>query len=268
MHPVEPTRPKSMMGAIFEHVTIITSLMLREVITRYGRRGLGFFWLVGEPLLFTGAVIILWSFIKAPYQHGLRIAPFVMTGYMTLIMFRHLISYALGAVSGNLGLLFHQKIKILHVYLARFLLELGGATLAFVIVYAVLMAFGQVGWPADLLLVYGGWLTLFVLGMGIALVVSALAMEFEVVERIVPVLMYIVLPFSGAFTMAAWLPPKYREVYLAIPIPHPVEMIRAGVFGEFVETHYDPFYPLFWGGVLIVLGLVMISRAKEHIDAD
>jgi len=257
-----------MTRAASQHLTIVTSLMLREVITRYGRRGLGFFWLIGEPLLFTGAVIVLWSIIKAPYQHGLKLAPFVMTGYMTLLMFRHLISYGMGAVAGNLGLLFHQKIKILHVYMARFLLELGGTTLAFLVVYLVLVAVGQVGWPADPLLVYGGWLSLFVLGVGIALVVSALAMEFDVVERIVPVLMYVVLPFSGAFTMAAWLPPGFRDIYLAIPIPHTVEMIRAGVFGEFIETHYDPLYPLFWGAVLIALGLVMISRAKEHIDAD
>lgn len=254
--------------AVSRHATIVTSLMLREVITRYGRRGLGFLWLIGEPLLFTGAVIILWSFIKAPYQHGIRLAPFVMTGYMALIMFRHMVSYSMGAVSGNLGLLFHQKIKVLHVYMARFLMELGGTTLAFLIVYAVLMAFGQVGWPHDVLLLYYGWISLFILAIGIALVVSALAMEFEVVERIVPVLMYAILPFSGAFTMASWLPGKYREIYLAVPIPHTVEMMRAGVFGEFVETHYDPLYPLFWGGVLTVLGLVMISRAKEHIDAD
>jgi len=254
--------------AISKHATIITSLMLREIITRYGRRGLGFVWLVGEPLLFTGSVIILWSIIKAPYQHGIRIAPFVMTGYMTLVMFRHLISYSMGAVSGNVGLLFHQKIKILHVYLSRFLLEFGGATLAFVIVYVTLMAFGQVGLPQDILLLYYGWVTLFILGMGVALVVSALAMEFPVVERIVPVLLYAILPFSGAFTMAAWLPPNLREFYLKVPLPHTVEMIRAGVFGEFVETHYDPLYPLFWGGVLIAFGLIMISRAKEHIDAD
>lgn len=52
--------------SISRHATIVTSLMLREVITRYGRRGLGFLWLIGEPLLFTGAVILLWSFIKAP----------------------------------------------------------------------------------------------------------------------------------------------------------------------------------------------------------
>ncbi|MNE55318.1 ABC-2 type transporter [compost metagenome] len=152
--------------------------------------------------------------------------------------------------------------------MARFLLELGGTTLAFLIVYLVLVAFGQVGWPADPLLLYYGWISLFILSVGIALVVSALAMEFDVVERIVPVLMYAILPFSGAFSMAAWLPPTYREIYLAVPIPHPVEMMRAGVFGEFVETHYDPLYPLFWGGLLTVLGLIMISRAKEHIDAD
>ena len=257
-----------MFEPVIRHFRILGALIMREMATRFGREGLGFAWVVGEPLIFCFGVLVLWSVTKPAYEHGVRLAPFVMTGYMALIMFRHMISYSMGAVSGNLGLLFHQKIKILHVYMARFLLELGGTTLAFLIVYLVLVAFGQVGWPADPLLLYYGWMSLFVLSVGIALVVSALAMEFDVVERIVPVLMYAILPFSGAFSMAAWLPPTYRAIYLAVPIPHPVEMMRAGVFGEFVETHYDPLYPLFWGGLLTVLGLIMISRAKEHIDAD
>jgi len=242
--------------------------MLREIITRYGRRGLGFLWLVLEPLMFTVGVIILWSLLKAPYQHGIRIAPFVMTGYMCLVLLRHMISYSMGAISGNAGLLFHQNIKVLHVYLSRYILEFAGATIAFVIIYILLMFAGQVGPPHDILLIYWGWFSLFVLTMGIAMVVSALAAEFEVIERVVPVAMYALLPFSGVFTMAAWIPHGYRQIYLAIPLPHPVEMIRAGVFGEFVETHYDPLYPIFSGAILILFGLLLISRAKEHLDVD
>ena len=257
-----------MLAAAANHSQIILALMLREVITRYGRRGLGFLWLVGEPLLFIFGVIIIWTYIKAPYQHGLKIAPFVMTGYVCLLMLRHLISYSIGAVTGNIGLLYHQKIKILHVYLSRYVLEFAGSTMAFAITYVVLILFGQVSLPENLMLIYWGWFSLFVFSTGLALVISALAMEFEVIQRLVPVLMYVMLPFSGVFVMAAWLPETYRQYFLLFPMPHAIEMIRAGVFGEFVETHYDPLYPFFWGGVLIVLGLIMMSRAKEHVDAE
>ena len=254
--------------SVTHHVNIVISLILREIITRYGRRGLGFFWLVGEPLMFTIAIIILWSFIKAPYQHGIRIAPFVMTGYMCLIMFRHMVSYSMAAVSGNTGLLYHKTISILHVYMARYALEFCGSTLAFFIIYVALVFLGQVGPPENIMLVYWGWFSLFILSMGIAMVLSALAAEFEILERIVPIMLYAVLPFSGVFAMAAWIPQSYRAVYLAMPLPHPVEMIRAGVFGEFVETHYSLLYPAFCGGVLILFGLLLLARAKEHLDAD
>ncbi|QTC87326.1 ABC transporter permease [Brevundimonas pondensis] len=255
-------------NALKEHSDIIGALMLREIITRYGRRGLGFFWLIGEPLLFTFGVMLIWSTIKAPYQHGLGVAPFVMTGYMSLIMFRHLVSYSMGAVSANVGVLYHQKVKILHLYIARYVLEFAGATLALAVAYTVLYLSGLVDLPHDLGLIYWGWFSLFLFGCGVAMVLSAMAMEFDVIERLVPVMMYGMLPFSGVFIMAAWVPEKYRDVYMAFPMPHTIEMVRAGVFGEFIETHYDPFYPLFWGGVLIAFGLLLIARAKEHIDAE
>lgn len=255
-------------NTLVEHKNIIGALMLREIITRYGRRGLGFLWLIGEPLLFTFGVMLIWSTIKAPYQHGLGVAPFVMTGYMSLIMFRHLVSYSMGALSANIGVLYHQKIKIIHLYLSRYALEFCGATLAFAVVYAVLYSNNMVDPPHNLGLIYWGWFSLFLFGCGVAMVVSALAMEFDVLERLVPVMMYAMLPFSGVFVMAAWVPEKYRALYMAFPLPHTIEMIRAGVFGEFIETHYDPLYPLFWGGVLIAFGLLLVARAKEHIDAE
>lgn len=257
-----------MLASAIDHARIIKALILREIITRFGRRGLGFLWLVGEPLIFIFTIILIWSYVKAPYQHGLKIAPFVMTGYASLLMLRHLVSYSMGAITGNVGLLYHQKIKILHVFIARYVLEFFGSTMSFVISYIVLIVVGQATLPHDLLLIYWGWISLFVFASGLALVMSALAMEFDVIERLVPVLLYVMLPFSGVFAMVAWVPESARHYYLLFPLPHTIEMIRAGVFGEFTETYYDPFYPIFWGGVLVALGLVLIARSKEHIDAE
>ena len=85
------------------HIRIIGALMMRETVTRYGRQGLGLLWLIGEPLLFCFGVIIMWSLIKPAYEHGVRIAPFIMTGYMCLLLLRHLVGANMNALQANGG---------------------------------------------------------------------------------------------------------------------------------------------------------------------
>ena len=253
------------MNRILRQVDIIKALVLREMVTRFGREGLGFVWVIGEPLLFCIGVMMMWSLLKPAYEHGIRLAPFVMTGYMSLLLFRHQISFAMGALQANVGLLYHRQLRILHFFAARGMLEFLGGTAAFVVVYVALLGLGQVSMPQDWLVLILGWLLLGWMGVGLALVFAALSMRFELMERLVPVLTYALIPFSGAFAMTEWLPEPYRSAYLWIPLPHGVEMVRAGVFGEFVPTHYDPLYALTWGTGFVLLGLLLLSGAKDRV---
>lgn len=255
-------------AALSRHSRVIGALMMRELITRFGRRGLGFLWLVGEPLLFCLGVLGLWALIRPEYEHGVRLGPMVMTGYMALLLLRHQIGWSLGALSANQGLLMHRDVAVLHLYLARNLLELLGATAAFAVVYLILAALGQVGAPADWALLYAGWFLLAAMGFGLALIFAGLAQRFSVMERIVPLLTYALIPLSGVFFMVAWLPPAAREAILLIPLPHAVEMLRAGVFGEFTATFWDPFYAGAWAGALVLLGLALTAGARERLETE
>lgn len=253
------------MNALLRQKRIVTALMLREMTTRYGREGLGFLWVIGEPLIFCFGVLLMWTFIKPAYEHGIRLAPFVMTGYMSLLLFRHQISFAMGALQANVGLLYHRQLRILHFYVARAVLEFLGTTAALVTIYVILLAAGEVGLPKDWLLFCTGWLLLGWMGVGLALVFASLATRFEVMERLVPVMSYALVPFSGAFAMTNWIPETYRSFYMLIPMPHGVEMVRAGVFGEFVPTHYDPMYAFAWGTIFIATGLILMAGAKDRV---
>lgn len=264
-----PTRRRtSFLFELKKQTRVVNALVLRELVTRYGREGLGFLWLVLEPLVFCFGVIILWSFMKPTYEHGIRVAPFVMTGYMMLLLFRHMVSVCTGAVQANIGLLHHRSVRPLHVYIARIILEILGGGTAFLVVYLILLSIGSVGPPHDILEVYGGYLLMAWLSTGLALTMSALAIRFEVIERIIPVSLYLMVPLSGAFIMVDWLPPAYQDVYLLNPMPHTVEMVRDGVFGEFVRTRYDPIYPFYWGFVLNITGLLLLSQTQRYIDVD
>lgn len=255
-------------GFVTRNARIVVALMMRELITRYGRKGLGFAWVIGEPLIFCLGVLVLWSVARPDYEHGIRMGPFVMTGYMCLLLLRHQITLSLSALQANVGLLHHRGIAVLHLYIARNILEFLGTTAAFVVVYAVLMVLGQVSWPANLLLLYGGWFLLAFMATGLAMIFAALAIRYDVMERIVPLFTYILIPMSGVFFMAAWVPAAYRDTFLLIPLPHVVEMVRAGVFGEFVETHFDPLYALGWAAIFNVTGLLLLGGARERIDAE
>lgn len=257
-----------MIASIKRHARTILSLVMREIITRFGREGLGFAWLVAEPLAFCFGVMVLWSFTKPAYEHGIRLAPFVMTAYMSLILIRHLIGYLAGALQGNMGLLYHRQIGPLHIFSARILLEFAGATIAYAVVYVFLLAIGQVSLPSNYLLLYAGWFLLAFISSGFALILTGLAMRFDVMERLIGLIGYLMIPLSGVFTMVAWLPHGFRHVLLLLPFVHPVEMMRSAVFGEFVKTYYDIPYALAFGAVFNVVGLLLVSSARHLIETE
>ncbi len=253
---------------VVRHSRIVGALIIREMNTRFGREGLGFLWLVVEPLVFCFGVLILWTLTKPAYEHGVRLAPFVMTGYMSLILCRHFIAQATNALQANVGLMHHRQIAPLHVFMARAALEFLGTTTAFIVVYSVLLILRQVDLPPNPLLVYAGWCTLAVVGQGFALVLAGLTMRFEAMERVIPVISYALIPLSGAFMMVSWIPAQYRELFLLVPFAHGIEMIRAGTFGEFVETHYDATYALMVGTIMIIVGLLLIASGRDQIDVE
>ncbi len=251
-----------------KHSRIIGAMILRETTTRYGREGLGFLWVVGEPLLFCGVVLIMWSIIKPEYEHGIRLGPFVMSGYMCLILLRHTIGFLISAVQANGGLLYHRQIKVLHIFVSRVLLEFFGTTAAFVVVYIALAVLGQIGLPADFLKLYGGWLILGGMATGMALILAALSMRSELMERLVPVLNYAMIPISGAFFMIGWLPASVRDMILWIPFPNAVEMLRDGLFGEFVPTYYSVSYALICMVLMNFLGLLLVATLGDLTDVE
>lgn len=253
---------------VVRHSRIVGALVVREMATRFGREGLGFLWVVLEPLVFCFGVLFLWSMSKPDHEHGIRLAPFVLTGYMSLIVIRHFISQFSNAFSANIGLFHHRLIAPVHVFMARACLEFLGSTTAFIVGYIVLMLMGELVLPADPLLLYAGWLILTWVSAGLALVLAGLAMRYDFMERLLGLISYLLIPLSGAFFMMDWIPERAREILLWLPFPHAIEMVRGGVFGEFVKTHYDPLYPIFVGAALTTIGLLLISASRGRVDSE
>jgi capsular polysaccharide transport system permease protein len=243
---------------------VIRALMIRELITRFGRENIGFLWMMVEPLLFAVLVGVMWSIMGAS-EHGINVVAFVVTGYLPLTLFRHAVSRSVKAFSVNGSLLYHRQIKILDFILVRFLIEMIGGMMAYVFIGVVLIALGLFPVPANLLYVIFGWLLYCLFTFSVCLILAPLSEVSEVMEKFIPVTTYIMIPFSGTFNMMEWLPPKLRDILYWSPPVNAMEMMRYGVFGDEVTPYYDPMVPIGVSLVLLPIGLALCRRIRRNL---
>lgn len=248
---------------------VIGALVMRELLTRYGRHNIGFLWLFLEPMLFTVGVTLFWYYRGGGFVGSMiPIVPFAITGYSTVLLWRNAATRCSNAISPNLTLLYHRNVAIIDLFAARVLLEIAGATVAFIILMACAQALGFAKAPVDLLKMLTGWLLMCWFAAALGFVVGALSERSELFQRIWHTLTYLLFPISGAVFMVAWLPVNYREVVLWIPMIHAVEMLRGGYFGDAVRTYYSVGYLVAVNLVLLLAGLLLISKTKNLIGTE
>ena len=242
---------------------VVGALLMREILTRYGRNNIGFLWVFVEPMLFTLGVTVLWVATRGVHGSNLPIVPFALTGYSTILLWRNAASRCSKAIEPNRSLLFHRHVTVLDLMLARIALEIFGATTSFVILSLVFIATDWMTIPANVLTLIIGWLLMIWFTIGLAMVVGALTEISEGFERTWHIMTYLMFPLSGAVFMVDWLPKNVQELALYVPMIHAVEMMRDGYYGTVVRTHYDPLYLLTVSSVLVGLGLILVNRLKS-----
>jgi capsular polysaccharide transport system permease protein len=245
---------------------VLRALLMREIITRFGRENLGVLWLVGEPMLFTLGVATLWTASGLHHGSPIPIVAFAVSGYSSVLMWRNSASRACAAVAQNKPLLFHRNVQVIDVLLTRTVLEIGGATSSFIVLSLLFIFVGWMPPPVDLLKVVFGWLMLAWFGASLALLIGAGTAFSESVERLWHPAAYLLFPLSGAAFMVEWLPVGMQKVVLLLPMVHGTEMLREGFFGNVVPTHYDVGYMASCCLVLSLTGLYLVRQASRRVE--
>lgn len=225
-------------------VRVLHALLLREMLTRYGRHNIGFLWLFVEPMLFTLGVAALWTAAEAYHGSDLPIVAFALTGYSSVLLWRNMPGRCIGALGSNLSLLYHRNIRVLDIYAARVLLEFGGATMSFAGLSILFIALGWIDPPRNILEVVGGWLLIAWFGAALAITLGALSHQNELVDKLWHPASYLIFPLSGAAFLVDALPAAAQDYVLLIPMVHGTEIVREGFFGSRVHAHYDLAYVL------------------------
>lgn len=255
-----------LMGSLRVEGRVIYALLMREVLTRYGRHNIGFLWLFVEPMLFTAGVAAIWSALKAVHSSNLPIVAFAITGYSSILLWRNMTFRCMGSIQPNLSLMYHRNIKPFDIYLSRLILEMVGATTSFAVL-CILFGFftNDITWPENVAELIGGWLLLAWFGMALAVFLGALSEDFESIEKLWHPGQYLLVPLSGAAFQVDSLPTSVQHLALLLPTVSGLEIVREGFFGSKFHAHYDVFYTVCINAVLTVLGLLQLRKISRSI---
>ena len=238
---------------------VIGALLMREIITRYGRHNIGFLWLFIEPMIFTLGITVLWNMSKATQGSHLPITAFAVTGYSSVLLWRNMPARCVGAIAPNLSLMYHRNVRVMDILVSRILLEVAGTTMSFFTLSLIFISVGSMRPPEDMFKVIFGWFMIAWFGAALGVFIGAMSERSELVEKIWHPLAYLMFPLSGSVFMVEWLPQSVQKIVLWIPIVHGVELLREGYFGYAVKAHYSLSYMAM---CCLILTLVGISQER------
>jgi len=245
---------------------VIGALILRNAMAHNGHENLGFFWVVAEPMILTAGVMLMWTITGNNHGGEVGVVPFALTGYTYITLWRHIVARSVRAMTVSSTLAYHMTIRFIDVIIANFILETVAVFAAFVVVYVPLMLMGLAPVAHDPLLSLGGYLLLAWFSFSFGLILLAISESFEGLEKFIPPVMYITMPFTGIFTMMEWLPAKAQKILAWSPLVTGIEMFRGGIFSPDIPVHYNAWYVVICCLIFTAVGLPLCEYVQKRVQ--
>lgn len=245
------------------------AMFIREAIGRTMTDRMGWFWMVLEPFAMVALMVGIRSFIKGD---GLIMnAPFIpwmVTGLMGFYLLRDGMIRGMGAVKANQALFTYRQVQTTDPVIVRIFLDGMLRTFVLMIFICIGVLLGLELYPDNVVKSFFSWFSLWALGLGLGLTLSALTTLVEEIEKIVKLVSLPLLIISGVMFPLNHLPHWLLEYAMINPIPHGLEMLRLGFFENYhVVKGASELY--LWAFILgsNALGLMLHIRFSHKLKA-
>ncbi len=195
----------------------------------------------------------------------MSVIAFIASGYIPLTVMRNSFSRCVNIFVANGALLYHRQVKVLDFVIVRFMIEMIGGMMAYFAIGLILIALGLFPVPANIGLMLAGWCLYMLFVFSVCLVIAPASETSEVLEKLLPVTVYVAIPLSGTFNMASWLGPEARSILMYSPFVNGMELMRYGLFGDDVRPYYNVWNPLAASAVVALIGLALCRRVRRTL---
>lgn len=254
---LELSRP-SLLGGFVNWITLLKSLIIRDIRTRFAGGMLGYGWAILIPTTWVLAITVFFGWVgrTSPISGDLPI--FIATGMLPYLVFRQLVTIMMRTCRANRHLLTLGPATAEDIYTATAVLELLNALIIASVVAILIAGFSAVPWPADPLRLAFGLGLAWMLGASFGRLAAIVADISDSAQRLVPILLRPFFWISGIFFIATELPRPAAEVLWFNPLLHVVEYIRAAMFANFSSGLAEPLVP-----IAASIGFYALSRIIE-----
>lgn len=240
----------SFYNAFLVQLRVINALMLREIHTIHGNSKLGYLWVVIQYTFSIAVFMAIREYTNAHDHFGMSSAIFLITGFFVWYIVSDSIKKCMSAVSANKALLTYPQVKVLDLMLSRVIVLWLTQLIVNIAILTVLTVFDIEFEIHSITLVY---LVVFVaplLGLGLGLIFSSLAVILPFIEKVVPMILRILFFISGVFFSVSTFNHDIASLLALNPILDLIELLRASVSTS---------YPLNYSSWSYVLNITLVS---------
>jgi len=209
-------------------LSVWKALLLREALARlFSSRG-AWFWLVGEPVAHMAVLGLIYAGIRQRTIGGIDTLIWLVLGVQGFFLFRRTAGQMAGAIDSNRALFSYRQVLPIDTVLMRGVLEATLMTAVMAVILFGLVMMGHDIRPADPLRVLFAFIGLWLLGVAMGLIVSALSELVPEARQIIDLTMRPLYFVSGVLFSVGSVAPPYRDWFLLNPVLHGIDSLREG----------------------------------------
>lgn len=239
--------------------SVWSALFLRETTARLMASRFAWFWMLFEPIAYVVVLVSIREVLgRVRMLQNADFIPWLLVGISVFTLFRDGVNRSMGAIQANQGMFTYRQIKPIDPVLVRNMLEGLLKAIVFLILIAGASLLGHDIVPFNPLEALFVWLSVWLLGLGIGLLVSVGAVLLEGFERTVKIMMMPLMILSGVIFPLTVFPHNLRSYLLYNPVVHGIESLRLSFFdGYHTVSGIDLLYMYYWVFASIALGLAL-----------
>lgn len=241
---------------------VFAALIIREMITRYGRSWGGYIWAIIEPMSVILMLTLVFTQILDRPVYGDSFLLFFATGYLPFYFFMNVAGQVSGGIAVNRELLQLPMVKPIDVLFARFVLAYLTLLIVSVIIFYVAALTIRHGMSFDPVSILAGFTSAALLGLGVGCLNAFIFAILPVWRQVWGVLSAPLLIISGVFYPLDSLPVQIQNILVWNPIVHAIGRTRAAFYPSYRDEYVDLRYVLGIALATFLLALYFMLRYR------
>lgn len=240
-------------------------MMLREMVTTYGRSPGGYLWAILEPVAAIALLSIAFSLAFAQPSLGTSFPLFYATAYLPYMLFHDVGNKVATSLKFSKPLMAYPAVTYVDAILARFILNTLTHLMVFAIVMSTIMFTLDTRAVVDLPAVLNALAMAAALGLGIGTLNCYLMLAFPAWERLWLILTRPLFILSGVFFLFEDVPAQFQTVLWFNPLYHITGAMRDAFYATYDANYVTPLYVYGVSAVALVFGLMALRNSHGEL---